>query len=359
MGKAPWAHLWREHMPKTVLFDCHHPKHFLVLRAVGERLMAEGVDVVWTCRAKDVLVDLIRQHHSARVLTTPGRGVLGLAQELVTYDLKLLGVARQVKPTVMAGNSISIAHVGAITGIPSIILNDDDAKANKQYPLLGYPFARRILTPDCLAENHGAKHRKYPSYHELAYLHPTIFRPDEAIFDELGLASGAPYFLVRFVSLQASHDFREEGITFERKLDLVRRLEARGPVFVSVEGPMAPELERNRLRLPPHRMHHVLAFARLYVGDSQTMAAEAAVLGTPSLRCNTFVGRLSYLEELEHRYQLTFGFLPSQFSDLLRTLDDILGAADAKASWAERRARMLADKIDPTDFYHEQITSFL
>ncbi|MBK7853743.1 MAG: hypothetical protein IPJ79_01455 [Bacteroidetes bacterium] len=49
-------------------------------------------------------------------------------------------------------------------------------------------------------------------------------------------------------------------------------------------------------------------FAHMYIGDSQTMAAEAAVLGTPSIRYNDFVGEISYLEELEHLYQLTFGF---------------------------------------------------
>jgi predicted glycosyltransferase len=33
----------------------------------------------------------------------------------------------------------------------------------------------------------------------------------------------------------------------------------------------------------------------LYIGDSQTMAAEAAVLGIPSIRFNSFVGKLVYL----------------------------------------------------------------
>ena len=38
-------------------------------------------------------------------------------------------------------------------------------------------------------------------------------------------------------------------------------------------------------------MHHVMAFASLYIGDSQTMAAEAGVLGVPFVRFNDFVGR--------------------------------------------------------------------
>ena len=346
-------------MTKTVLFDCHHPKHFLILRAVGERLIAENTEVVWTCRAKDIVVDLINERYRARVLTTPGRGVFGLARELVTYDWKLLRTVREVRPAVMAGNSISIAHVGIVTRVPSIILNDDDAKANKQYPVLGYPFARLVLTPDCLDEDHGSKHLKYSSYHELAYLHPNVFQADKGIYGELGLTPGTPYSVVRFVSLQASHDFHEQGLSINRKLELVRRLETMGPVFISAEGDVAPEFEKYLIRVPPHRMHHVLAFANLYIGDSQTMAAEAAVLGTPSLRCNSFVGRLSYLEDLEQRYQLTFGFLPAHFPSLLEKLDQILAEPDAKAIWAVRRARMLEERIDPTNFYYEQVTRFL
>ena len=38
------------------------------------------------------------------------------------------------------------------------------------------------------------------------------------------------------------------------------------------------------MNIDPSDMHHALAFASLYIGDTQTMAAEAAVLGTPSIR---------------------------------------------------------------------------
>ena len=54
-------------------------------------------------------------------------------------------------------------------------------------------------------------------------------------------------------------------------------------------------------------MHHVMAFASLYIGDSQTMAAEAGVLGVPFVRFNDFVGRIGYLRELEDTYHLGYG----------------------------------------------------
>ena len=54
-------------------------------------------------------------------------------------------------------------------------------------------------------------------------------------------------------------------------------------------------------------MHHIMAFAKMYIGDSQTMAAEAGVLGTPFVRFNDFVGRIGYLRELEDVYNLGYG----------------------------------------------------
>lgn len=54
-------------------------------------------------------------------------------------------------------------------------------------------------------------------------------------------------------------------------------------------------------------MHHVMAFASLYIGDSQTMAAEAGVLGVPFVRFNDFVGSIGYLRELEDKYELGYG----------------------------------------------------
>jgi len=91
-------------------------------------------------------------------------------------------------------------------------------------------------------------------------------------------------------------------------------------------------------------------FATMYIGDSQTMAAEAAVLGTPSLRFNDFVGKLSYLEELEHTYGLTYGIKTDQPQKLLDKIEELLANPNLKEEWQEKRKKMLADKIDVTSF---------
>jgi len=62
--------------------------------------------------------------------------------------------------------------------------------------------------------------------------------------------------------------------------------------------------------LPVEAIHDLLAFADCYVGDSQTMATEAAVLGTPAVRTSAFVGDddMSNFRELETEYGLLQSF---------------------------------------------------
>ena len=89
-----------------------------------------------------------------------------------------------------------------------------------------------------------------------------------------------------------------------------------------------------------------MAFAEMYIGDSQTMAAEAAVLGTPAIRFNDFVGEIGYLEELEHTFGLTYGIRTNDTEKLYQTIRDILAMSDFKNKFQEKRKIMLSQKID-------------
>ena len=117
-------------------------------------------------------------------------------------------------------------------------------------------------------------------------------------------------------------------------------------------------------------MHHVMAFASLYIGDSQTMAAEAGVLGVPFVRFNDFVGRIGYLRELEDKYELGYGIhasvlaedsfirradgsaQPSGVEALYERVEQLVAtpAEERKATFQSRREKMLAEKIDCAKF---------
>ena len=223
------------------------------------------------------------------------------------------------------------------------MINDDDATANPQYPRLADSFAKKVIIPDFLEEDYGAKQVTFSGLCELAYLGPHVFAPDPGIRKELGVAPDERYFLIRTTALQASHDFGAKGLGEAFVREIVARLSKLGRVFISTEGPPKPALRDLALPIPPDRIHHALAFADLLICDSQTMAAEAAVLGTPSLRMNSFVNKITYLKLLEIKFDLTYGFTPDAQNELLARLDELRARDNLKEEWLKRRDRMLDD----------------
>ena len=117
-------------------------------------------------------------------------------------------------------------------------------------------------------------------------------------------------------------------------------------------------------------MHHVMAFASLYIGDSLTMAAEAGVLGVPFVRFNDFVGRIGYLRELEDVYELGYGIhasalpadspirrndgspQPSGVEELYKRVEALVAmpSEQRRVLWSARRNQMLNDKVDCAKF---------
>jgi predicted glycosyltransferase len=84
----------------------------------------------------------------------------------------------------------------------------------------------------------------------------------------------------------------------------------------------------------------------MFIGDSQTMTAESAVLGTPALRFNDLVGELSYLEDLEHNYGLTYGIKTADVNKLYEKLNELLLIPNLKTEWHTKREFMLTKKVD-------------
>ena len=167
--------------------------------------------------------------------------------------------------------------------------------------------------------------------------------------------SGEPYFLIRFSALNAHHDKGIKGISNEIAERLVKILEPHGTIYITSERPLEPQFEKYRIKINPWDMHHVMAFASLYIGDSQTMAAEAGVLGVPFVRFNDFVGRIGYLRELEDKYELGYGIKASaegSVDALCERVETLVSmpSAERKATFAARRQQMLSDKIDCAKF---------
>jgi predicted glycosyltransferase len=343
-----------------ILVDINHPAHVHLMRPILEEWRARGHECRVTARDKDVTVRLLGGYgipHQVLGRVRPGRS--GRLRELVEREVRFLAVAREFRPQLIAGTTVHAGRVGRLVGAKSMVLNEDDARVVPAFRWISYPLAHAIVTPDCLAyEDYGPRHLTYPSYQELFYLHPNRFTPDPAVLRELGVAPGEPYGLIRLSALDAHHDDGIRGVSRELLQQVIARASGHTRLFVSGEKPLAPELEPLRVAIAPERMHDALALASFVLGDSQTMTAEAAVLGVPAFRINDFVGRLSYLEQLQG-YGLAFGFKPGQESQLLRALDEVLAMPDRQQEFGRRREKLLAERIDPLPWFLEKADRLL
>jgi len=334
----------------NIIFDINHPAHVHLYRNVYKMLVEKGHEVLVVVKeipSAMKLLDLYGIPYVSIGKKDDAIGKKGLDQ--LVFDRRLLKLVRQHHVDLGVGSSINIPHVSKLSRIKSIILDDDDDEVEPLFVKFGHPFADVILSP--IDTPRRSKKTVYVNaYHELAYLHPNRFQPDPSVLKDAGVEEGEAYFILRFNAFKAHHDVGVVGLTIENKRRLVDYLCSKGKVFITTERDIDDEFKPYQLKVSPERAHSLIYYATMLVGDSQTMTSEAAVLGTPAIRCNTFVGRIHYLEEEEHKYGLTYGFRPNHSEEMFQKIEELLSMPDLKEEWQRRRQNMLSEKIDYASF---------
>ena len=117
--------------------------------------------------------------------------------------------------------------------------------------------------------------------------HPAYFTPNPEVLHYLGINKEDKYAIVRFVSWDATHDRGRKGFSEQDKIHLVKLLDKYYKVFISSEKELPVELDQFRIGVPFEKMHDVLYYAAIYVGEGATMASEAGILGTPAIYVST------------------------------------------------------------------------
>ncbi len=345
--------------PLKILFYLGHPAHYHFFSRVFQSLKPDQYIIV--IKTKDVLEQLLRENNLPYInidadAIGAGRSFLRMLADLLKRSYQIGKLARKHRATLLAASAVEAAVIGKLFRIPSYVFFEDDFEKIKPFAKIAGPLADHLVCPDCCSAwkwNH--KKIGYAGYHELAYLHPEHFSPDENIAYRV-LEKGKKNFLLRFSQLGAYHDKGISGLTDDKANQLVNLLNPHGRVLITSERPLHPFLEPFRINIRASDIHHVLAFADMYIGDSQTMTAEAAVLGTPALRYNDFVRELSYLEELEFRYGLTYGFKTNNFDGLLNKTRELLAMPGIKETWSAKRKKMLSEKINVAAFFTDVLT---
>jgi len=336
-----------------VVFDIIHPADVHLFRRTIGKLLVRGDAVLVASRDKDVTLNLLDDAGIAhRIMSRKLGSTADMALELLQRNLRLWRAARRFGPDLfVSSNSASASQVARLMGKPSLVF--DDTEINRLMRLLYKPFATEIHTPGCYRLSLGRKHRRYSGYHSLAYLRSDHLTPDQEALARHGISSDERLVLVRFVSHATVHDLGGDRLSPDRKRALVSALAAQARVLVSSETPLPPDLAPLSFSGAPADLHHLVGFACLLLGESATMASEAAALGTPSILIDE-QGR-GYTDELESRYGLCTRLRPRQWEQALERASDILSRGDPRNTFAQAHARLLEDTVDVSDYQVAQI----
>ncbi len=339
-----------------ILIDINHPAHVHFFRNPIGLLKERGHDLMITSRNKEVAVPLLDELnivHAVLSSQNSGGGLFALGRELVQRDAALYKVARAFKPNAMAAiGGTFVAHVGWLTGIPSLVFYDtENAKLQNA---ITYPVASKVIVPRCY-QSWTPKHSvRYAGYHELSYLHPDRFSPDSDIAERNGLDPNCDNFFIRTVSWQANHDVGESGWNEKLLVMVTEHLSRLGKVHISSEAVLPDSLRKYAYRGKVSDVHHLMAHCRMFIGESATMASECAVLGVPAIyAANTGRG---YTDEQEQRYALVANIRQLSWARLREQIEWWL--AVPKHEWRARRRKLLDETIDVAAFVVETIEHF-
>lgn len=340
-----------------ILCDISHPAHVHFFRNAIDTWRTRGHKVTIAARDKDITLTLLDEYgYEYECLSQMRRGLIGLGLELLEHEGRLYKQSWRNPPDVFLEiGGTFIVHAAKLLRRPAIVFYDTEHAFVSN--TITYPFASAVCTPACYQGDIGPKHVRYQGYHELAYLHPNWFEPNPEVLTEIGLKPDEPLFVTRFVGWEASHDVAQKGFSLAGKLKLVRALERYGRVIITSEADLPAELQPYQMRIAASKIHHLLAFATLYIGESATMASESVVLGTPAIFVSP-VGR-GYTDEQENEYDMCYTISDKEEEKAIAKALELVQCQNLKTEWAEKRRQLLAKKIDVTawmvDFVEEYV----
>ena len=297
-------------------------------------LQSKGHSIKVLARDKDVLLSVLQEENVPyEVFGVHKDSIIGKIFSSLSIFIQYKRIAKAFSPdAIVSKASLYGTLVAKTLHCKSFIFPDSEVVVLTNRVVA--PLATHIITPEPFTIDFGDKHKRIKGLFEDCYLSPGVFSIDEHYPENSGL--NRPYAVLRFVGWSANHDINNSGFSLEEKKMLVESIGEYMTVYISSEKELPPELSSFKLKTPAAQIHQVLGNADLYIGDSQTMATEAALLGTPSIRSNSFVGEndMSNFKMLESKYGILLNI--RDFERVLSTAIDF-AKLSRKAEWQKKR----------------------
>lgn len=331
------------------VFFANTPAHVHLYRHAVGRLADAGHDVLVLARDYGCTVALLEGYDvQHRVYGACGTTKGSLFRNLPRHYANVLPAVRSFDPDVIFGVGAYAAHAGLVSRSPAVLVLDSEPTSIDH--AISRPFAAAFLTPHAFQKDLGESHYQFRGFCETAYLHPDVYEPNPAIRDDLGLGADEEFVLLRFNAFGSHHDVGQSGFTPEQRRRLIEAFAEHATVFVSDEGGTLDlgSLPAREFDVHPALLHDALSAARLVVTDTQTVCTEAALLGTPVVRSNSFVGDgdMGNFTELE-RQELVVN--TADFDEVCSTGVGVLLDESIGVEWRRRRNEYVGGLVNLTE----------
>lgn len=317
------------------IFELNHPKHYYQFKFIMRQLLSKGHEIKVLARNKDMLLNVLNQENiDYEIFGLHRKNIVAKIIETPKLLWNYYRLIKQYRPDIIISKaSFYGCAIAKIVGAKSVIFPDSEVvKVTNHYVV---PLASLVVTPSTFGLDYGKKHKRVKGFFENCYLSPSVME-EKGNFssDNLGLKS--PYAILRFVGWYANHDTKNNGLSLEEKKKIIHVIEPYMNVYISSEKLLPEDLKIYQLPTPSNKIHQVLSGADLYIGDSQTMATEAALLGVPAIRTNSFVGPndMTNFVILEKQYGLLKNI--RTFDNLLVTIYEMI-KHPKKKEWIQKK----------------------
>lgn len=341
-------------MKKRVLFFFVHPAKFHQSRATINQLKKDGHKVEIIITGRDILEELmINEGWEYKKIFSKGRKIKWLHIYVSAILFIGLTVLKLLQLTFLKKYDLFITDdcltfVGKVKRTPSVFVTDDDLSAVPESWIL-MASANYILAPDiCDLGKYNHKKWGYHGYKSIFHLHPNRFQLDKDKIDKE--VRNENYFFIRTVSATSTHDLGKRGISDELLRELIQILELKGRVILNSERVLPDDLRKYVLDFHKNDVAHYIANSKLFISDSTTMCAEAAMLGVPAIEIDDWYSDFKQYDELNGKYKLLFGFGVDELEKIKEKIKELTEDSNVPAIFKERQEFMLTEKIDASAF---------
>lgn len=337
---------------KIVYFDITHVAHINLFQNVIKILLQNGylIKVFYLNRGK-IEVILNKEIPGVELIKVanwkPNFFYIIFYTNLFRF-LKFVYIFFKYRPCLgVSSGSIPFSFALKLFGVKNLQFSDDpERKISTFFEILS--ATKKYYPPNNIVHQ---KVEHYNSLKQWAYLSPKYFSPDYSSLEKYGVKL-KKYIIIREVSTKSLNYLKQKENLI---LNLANQIPNNISVLLSLENKSLKNNYPSKwylLEEPIENFHSLLFFAHLVISSGDSVAREAAMLGTPSV----YIG---IREMSANQILIDKGLLIKSRLNELNTITNNLLKMGYSAEQKEKKRNQLAEEWDDlTDFILKKILEY-